>query len=183
MKTNALKRKEIAASISLGLLLVLSIGLSFLFSRPALGRIKDVKLKTSEGTPAKIAVEGKSFQVIRPGNYIQKDTGVNTGNSFIFARDGLHRIQIVIAADSLGSHDLVNEPSYKMRSLRTDKYRLEQRVLAGKTIPIFLTLDATEQVAYITDGQRVGTIAIIAADPDIVPVTVLNQMIQSWTWK
>lgn len=151
---------------------------------PAVGIVKNIPAASKAGQqPTWITLSGKQFNTMYLSNYVLKqNNGTNSGDSFFYVADGLVTKHLAVAVSSMGSHSLDDEPSYKLRVLHPETYHLDMRVIAGQKVPVMIRLDNTEQVAFLVNGSKLGTIALVTGDPADPPVDEINHMIGSWTW-
>ncbi len=151
-------------------------------NRPATASVHS---QTSSATSASwTKLDGKVFTMDHLDDYVAKQNNLSAqSDNYFFVEDGLITKHLAVAVADITGHTLAEEPAYQMRTQTPQTYKLENRTISGQTVPVMMRLDHTEQVAFITRGNKLGTVALTTGDPTNPPLDELNHMIASWTWK
>lgn len=154
-------------------------------SGPAVGKINSVNSAADLGDkqPGWSLLQGKRFQVEYQSGYSSRPTGVPGEDHYFFVTNAAVSKHLAIAVDSMGSHSLEDEPSYKARLIDTANYKLEKRQIAGISVPVMVKQDGLEQTAFLVRGSTLATIALVAPNANDDLTNELNHMLSTWHWQ
>lgn len=131
--------------------------------------------------------DGKYLSFARPITYelrTPKQAGSNSLESNTFISSGMVSKVLLVTVTSLPSGRLEDDPSYSMRTLNSDRYKIREIKVKGEKVMI--AADATEhqQTAFWPHGGKLLTFTLTGLSTDTAAVSEeYEKMLQSVAWR
>jgi hypothetical protein len=177
----------IIASLVVILALLVMAYFVFLSNSSSTGVVSAPKPETNrlERKNTKLDLRGKYFQIKYPSAYATQNTNFNTNTASIveqynFIANTIYdkRMAIVIQRNP---EKLIENPSYKMRTLYPDKYHQRQLTVDGNQATVFGNIETGEQGLFMQKGELQASIVLVAQGQEQLEKE-MNEIAASFRW-
>ena len=179
----------VAVLLSLGILAAAIIAVINFVNGPAIGTTSNELAKKQAAMapkPEMAELTGKQITLKYPGIFDQVGNQAQNASeydNYYLSSKGEAARGIAVAVVALPSNNIMDDSSYKFRTMKADQYRSSTEKIAGETVVIMTKLDNTEQTLFWAHKGKSLNLSITSTSPRDNLTEFMNAIKPTVRWR